>query len=274
MLSIQDEAISTGMSASSPKLTPTRASLKVPEVTFLFWVVKLLSTALGESTSDFFVYHINPYLAVILGFGGIIVALIVQLCVRRYVVWVYWFAVVMVAVFGTMAADVTHVVLGVPYFASTATFAVVLSVVFVVWKRTEKTLSIHSVRSGRRELFYWAAVIATFALGTAAGDMTAATLRLGYFPSFVIFAVLFVLPFLARRFRGLGEIVTFWISYVMTRPLGASFADWMGKPFLGGLGLGDGKVAFVLAILIIAFVSWLSISGRRTRREVARTALG
>lgn len=253
------------MSASSSKLTGAKASLKVPEVTLLFWVVKLLSTAMGESTSDYFVYHINPYLAVIFGFVGIIVALIVQLRASRYIVWIYWFTVVMVAVFGTMAADVTHVVLGVPYFASTAAFAVALAAVFVIWSRREKTLSIHSIHAGRRELFYWAAVIATFALGTAAGDMTAATLRLGYFPSFLIFSVLFALPFFARRLFGVGEIGSFWFAYVMTRPLGASFADWMGKPFLGGLGLGDGRVALGLTILIIILVAWLTIVDRRTR---------
>lgn len=253
------------MSASSSNPIQTRAILKVPEVTLVFWIVKLLSTAMGESTSDFFVYHINPYLAVVLGFAGIVIALIVQLCVRRYIAWVYWFAVIMVAVFGTMAADVTHVVLGVPYFASTTVFAVVLAAVFIVWKRTEQTLSIHSVRGGSREFFYWAAVIATFALGTAAGDMTAATLRLGYFPSFILFAILFALPFFARRLFRLGETLTFWFSYVVTRPLGASFADWLGKPFLGGLGMGDGKVALGLTVLIVVFVAWLSVSARRAR---------
>jgi len=166
----------------------------------------------------------------------------------------------MVAVFGTMAADVMHVVMGIPYLVSTVFFASALAIVFVTWYASEKTLSIHTVYAGRRELFYWATVIATFALGTAAGDMTASTLGLGYFPSFVLFAVLFAAPALAYRLFGLNEIFAFWFAYIVTRPLGASFADWFGKPYLGGLGLGDAKVAPVLTILIIGFVGYLSVS--------------
>jgi uncharacterized membrane-anchored protein len=237
---------------------------KVPEVTVYFWIIKLLTTAMGESTSDYLVYQINPYIAVILCCLGLAIALLLQLLVRRYVAWIYWLAVAMVAVFGTMAADVAHVVLGIPYLASSAFFASALAIVFVTWYANEKTLSIHSIRTGRRELFYWATVMATFALGTAAGDMTASTLGLGYFPSFVLFAVLFTLPALAYRLFGLNEIVAFWFAYVVTRPLGASFADWVGKPYLGGLGLGDEKVALVLTALIICFVGYLTV----TRKDI------
>jgi uncharacterized membrane-anchored protein len=233
---------------------------KVPEVIIIFWIIKLLTTAMGESTSDFFVYAINPYLAVI-GSGVILaIALILQLSVKRYIAWIYWFAVVMVAVFGTMAADVMHIVLGVPYLDSTIFFALILLFVFVIWYRCEKTLSIHSINSRRRELFYWATVMATFALGTAAGDMTASTLNLGYFPSAMLFLILFAIPAVAWKFFKLTPIVSFWFAYIITRPLGASFADWFGKPFLGGLGLGDGKVSIVLTILIIIFVGYLSIT--------------
>ena len=233
---------------------------KVPEVTIYFWIVKLLSTAMGESTSDYLVFHINPYLAVALGLIGLIASLVLQLLVRRYVAWIYWLAVVMVAIFGTMAADVIHVVLGVPYLISTVFFAVVLAIIFVVWYASEKTLSIHSINTPRRELFYWATVITTFALGTAAGDMTAATLGLGYFASGVLFAILFAVPALAYRWFGLNEVTAFWFAYIMTRPFGASFADWFGKPILGGLGLGDTKVALVLTILIIGFVGYLTVT--------------
>jgi len=233
---------------------------KVPEVTIYFWIVKLLSTAMGESTSDYLVYHINPYLAVALGCIGLIASLVLQLLVRRYVAWIYWLAVVMVAIFGTMAADVIHVVLGIPYLISTVFFAVALAVIFAVWYASEKTLSIHSINTPRRELFYWATVITTFALGTAAGDMTAATLGLGYFASGVLFAVLFAVPALAYRWFGLNEVAAFWFAYIMTRPFGASFADWFGKPILGGLGLGDTKVALVLTILIIGFVGYLTVT--------------
>ena len=236
------------------------AALKVPEITAYFWVAKLLSTAMGESTSDYFVFQINPYVAVALGCVGLVVALALQLSVSKYIAWVYWFAVAMVAVFGTMAADVLHVQFGVPYVASTVFFAAALAVVFVVWYRTERTLSIHTIHAGRRELFYWAAVIATFALGTAAGDLTASTLGLGYPASLLLFAALFLLPGFGYRFAGLNAIFAFWFAYVMTRPLGASFADYVGKPYLGGLGAGDGKIAGVLTVLIIIVVAYLALS--------------
>src|SRR5205823_11208944 len=151
-----------------------RVMRKVPEVTIYFWIIKLLSTAMGESTSDYLVYHVNPYIAVALGSLGLIASLVLQLLVRRYVAWIYWLAVVMVAIFGTMAADVVHIVLGIPYLVSTICFSIALIVSFYVWYKIEKTLSIHSIYTPRRELFYWITVITTFALGTAAGDMTAA----------------------------------------------------------------------------------------------------
>ncbi len=245
---------------TSSQAKSERLLIKVPEITVYFWIVKLLTTAMGESTSDFLVYHINSYVAVVAGCVGLGVALIVQLNVRRYIAWVYWFAVVMVAVFGTMAADVTHIVLGVPYLISTAAFAAALVVVFLVWDRTEHTLSIHTIYPGRRELFYWATVIATFALGTAAGDMTASTLHLGYFASILLFALLFLCAAVAYRWLPVSTVGTFWFAYVMTRPLGASIADWLGKPTLGGLGIGDGLVALVLTAFIIVAVGLLAYS--------------
>jgi uncharacterized membrane-anchored protein len=250
--------------ATQPLHRVLRAIRKVPEITIYFWIIKLLTTAMGESTSDYLVYQINPYVAVALGCFGLAVALILQLLVRRYIAWVYWLAVVMVAVFGTMAADVMHVVLHIPYLVSTVFFASALAIIFVTWYMSEKTLSIHTIYSGRRELFYWATVIATFALGTAAGDLTASTLGLGYFPSVVLFAGLFALPALAYWWFDLNEVFAFWFAYVVTRPLGASVADWLGKPYLGGLGLGDEKVALVLTILIIGFVGYVTV----TRKEM------
>lgn len=247
-----------------------RSLRKVPEITAYFWIVKLLTTAMGESTSDYLVFQINPYVAVVLGCLGLAVALILQFVARRYEAWIYWLAVAMVAVFGTMVADVTHVVMGIPYLVSTVFFASALAIVFVTWYATEKTLSIHSVYAGRREVFYWATVIATFALGTAAGDMTASTLRLGYFPSCVLFAVLIALPALAYWLFGLNEITAFWFAYVVTRPLGASIADWLGKPYLGGLGLGDAKIAPVLTMLIIGFVGYLTVSRVDVKDEQPR----
>ena len=173
----------------------------------------------------------------------------------------------MVGVFGTMAADVLHVGFGVPYIASTALYAVALAVVFVAWWRMERTLSIHSIDTSRREIFYWAVVCATFAMGTALGDLTATTLLLGYFFSIMLFAVLITLPAIGYRWLHWNSIFTFWFAYVVTRPLGASFADWVGKPaYVGGLGFGDGRIALLLTLLIACLVAYLAI----TRRDVKR----
>jgi uncharacterized membrane-anchored protein len=238
----------------------TRGALRVPQITVWFWIIKALSTAMGESTSDFLVHIMNPVLAVLLGFVGFVVALALQFSMRRYVAWTYWFAVAMVGVFGTMAADVLHVGFGVPYIASAVLYAVGLTAVFVLWQKTEHTLSIHSIDSDRRELFYWAAVAATFALGTAVGDLTATTFNLGYLGSGVLFAVLILIPAIGYWRFHLNPVLAFWSAYVLTRPLGASFADWMGKSTSGGLGYGDGKVALILAIMIAVLVSYIAIT--------------
>lgn len=234
---------------------------KVPEVTLLFWIIKLLTTGMGETTSDYLVFHMNSYIAVALGAIGLAAAMMLQLSAKRYFAWVYWFAVVMVAIFGTMAADVVHIVLGVPYLISSVVFAAALAVIFGVWYATEKTLSIHSIYTLRRELFYWSAIMATFALGTAVGDMTASTLRLGYFASGLLFAVLFALPALGYWLFKLNPIFAFWFAYIMTRPLGASFADWFGKPrSASGMGLGTGEISIILAVLIVGLVGYLSFT--------------
>lgn len=253
------------------------AARKVPEVTIIFWIIKLLTTGMGETTSDYLVFHIDPYLAVALGGIGLLFSLVLQLFVRRYVAWIYWLAVVMVAIFGTMAADVVHIVLGVPYLDSSVFFGVVLAVIFVSWYATEKTLSIHSIFTPRRELFYWAAIMATFALGTAVGDLTATTVRLGstaslgYFASGVLFAALFALPALGYWLFRLNAIFAFWFAYVMTRPLGASFADWFGKPrSASGLGLGTGLISLILAVLIIGFVGYLTVTHVDVRDAAAK----
>jgi uncharacterized membrane-anchored protein len=243
----------------------SRGALRVPEITAYFWIIKGLSTAMGESTSDFLVHIMSPILAVGLGFVGFAVALALQFRMRRYLAWTYWLAVLMVGVFGTMAADVLHVGFGVPYIASSALYAVVLAAVFVTWQRTEKTLSIHSIDTARREAFYWAAVVATFAMGTAVGDLTATTLHLGYFFSFVLFAGLITIPAIGFRWLHWNPILAFWVAYVLTRPLGASLADWTGKPpSASGLGWGDGRVALVLTLVIACLVAFLAI----TRKDV------
>jgi uncharacterized membrane-anchored protein len=235
-------------------------ALKVPEVTVYFWVIKALSTALGEATSDYSVHAIDPVAAVILGFCGFLVALSLQFWVRRYIAWTYWLAVVGVGVFGTMAADVLHVRFSVPYAASSVLYAAVLAAVFIAWLRTEKTLSFHTIDTPRREAFYWAAVVATFATGTALGDLAAITFGLGYFPSGLVFAAVIAVPAIGYWRFHWNAIFAFWFAYVATRPFGASFADWMGKPqSAGGLGWGGGTVALVLAIAIFCLVAYLAI---------------
>jgi uncharacterized membrane-anchored protein len=236
---------------------------KVPEVTAFFWIVKALTTAMGESTSDFLVHAIVPEVAVVIGFVAFCAALYTQFAKDRYVPWAYWLAVAMVGVFGTMAADVLHVGLGVPYIASTIFFAIVLALVFRTWYRVEGTLSIHSITTPRRELFYWAAVLATFALGTAAGDLTAISLGLGYFGSILLFAAVIAIPAFGYFRAGMNSILAFWFAYVVTRPLGASVADWLAKS-KGGLALGTGPVSLVFAATIAGFVYYLSRSGRDT----------
>lgn len=254
--------------AAQPKHFAIQAMRKVPEVTAFFWIIKLLTTAMGETTSDYLAHQFNPIIAVALGGIGLAIALVLQFLVRRYVPWIYWLAVAMVAIFGTMAADVLHIGLGIPYLVSTAFFTAALAVIFIVWYMSEKTLSIHSIYTRRRELFYWATIIVTFALGTATGDMTATTLGLGYLSSGVLFTALIAVPALGYWLFGLNEIVAFWFAYIVTRPLGASFADWAGKPSnLSGLGLGTGQVSLGLTILIIGFVGYLTVIHKDIKSE-------
>lgn len=261
-------------SSPSSALTPTRtsarttaltAALRVPAVTAVFWIVKVLTTGVGETTSDFLVKTYSPVLMVLL--AGIVFAgcFFVQIRARRYVPWRYWLFVTAVAVFGTMVADVTHIVLSVPYAVSTPAFAVVLVAVFLLWRRIEGELSVHSIFTQRRELFYWAAVLATFALGTALGDLTAVTFHLGYLGSGIMFAVLFAAPGIGYRL-GLPATLSFWAAYVLTRPLGASFADWVAvEHSRGGLAWGTRLVSAVGLLVIAPCVAGLQIAWARAR---------
>lgn len=248
-----------------------RVAKKVPELTVYFWIVKVLTTGMGETTSDYFVHTYDPYLVVAGGAAVLALAVIWQVASSSYNPWVYWLAVSMVAVFGTMAAGILHVYLGVPYIYSSTLYAASVVVIFVLWFLSERSLSVHSIYSRRRELFYWAAVLATFAMGTAVGDMTAVSFHLGFFGSGVLFALLIAIPAVAYRF-GLNEIVAFWFAYIITRPLGASFADWLAVPAsLGGLNLGKGSVSIALWILIIAFVAYLAITRKDTPPQAPAT---
>ena len=251
----------------------TKGALRVPEITVAFWVIKGLSTGLGEATSDYLVHVMAPALAVLLGFTGFVVALVLQFRMARYVPWTYWFAVVMVGTFGTMAADVLHVGLGVPYTASTVFYALTMAAVFIAWQRTERTLSIHTIDTPRREAFYWATVVATFAMGTALGDFTAYTLHLGYLTSALLFAGIIAIPAVGYRWLRWNAVFAFWFAYVITRPLGASLADAFGKPKTsGGLGLGAGPVVLVLSALIFGMVAYLAITGSDVQRHRAPEA--
>ncbi len=220
---------------------------------------------MGEATSDYMVKTINPVTAVLLGALGWVIAMVLQFRAKRYNAWIYWFAVVMVAVFGTQCADVLHIKFHIPYVVSTAFYAIVLVAIFALWYRTEGTLSIHSIRTPRREAFYWATVLATFALGTATGDMTAKTLGLGYLASGIVFSLAFAAVAVAHWKFGLNSILAFWIAYVLTRPVGASFADYLAFPkSVGGLNTGHAPVALVLTVIIVCLVAYLA----KTRIDV------
>jgi len=250
--------------------------IKVPEVTVYFWIIKVLTTAMGEATSDYFVHHVGlrntAALAGVAFVTGAILAVSIalQLSARRYVAGAYWFAVVMVAVFGTMAADGVHVELGVPYVLSSTVFALALAALLGLWHASEHTLSIHSIYTLRRECFYWAVVMATFALGTAVGDMTAIVLHLGYLASGVLFTVLIAVPWIGYRRLGWNEVFAFWFAYILTRPLGASYADWLAFPrSVGGLGFGHGVVAVTLTIAIVILVGYVAVTRKDVPRDVA-----
>jgi uncharacterized membrane-anchored protein len=233
---------------------------KVPEITLIFWALKLLTTGMGESMSDFLGQKSVP-IAGAIGIFGLWFALWLQMRQREYRAVNYWFAVMMVAIFGTMAADGVHDGASIPYAVTTPVFALAMAAVFFFWYRSEGTLSIHSITTRRRERFYWAAVLATFALGTAAGDLTATSLHLGFFGSVVLFASVIAIPAVGWWRFDMNPIFGFWFAYIVTRPLGASFADWFSKPHsITGLGLGDGTVSGLALVAFVALVAYVAIT--------------
>ena len=242
---------------------PEPLAAKVPEVTLLFWVVKILTTGGGEAVSD----YLSLGSKVVGGAVELVLFLVGiawQFRTRHYTAVAYWFFAYSIAIIGCGVADLMHKTLGIPYVGTSLFWGVVLAVVFVVWQRSEGTLSIHSITTTRRECFYWATVFATFALGTAVGDLTASALGLGYLASGVVFGFLILVPAVLWRQFGLGEVVAFWWAYVLTRPLGASFADYVSKSSLGGIGFGDGPTAVVATIMVAVLVAYLQI----TRRDI------
>ena len=239
---------------------------KVPEVTVYFWIIKLLTTAGGESTADYLAMErLGMKVSLLLTGGALALSLLVQLAVRRYIVGVYWAAVVLVGIAGTLITDAIVQVLGVSEAIATMGFSAVLLAIFALWYRLEGTLSIHSIDTTRRELFYWAAVLTTFALGTAAGDLTAFALGWGFPLSIALFAVAFAAAGIAHLRFGANAIACFWLAYVVTRPLGATTADYLafGKD-IGALGLGLLPVSVVFGLAIMALVGYLAVTGKDT----------
>jgi uncharacterized membrane-anchored protein len=256
------------MASHGRRFFPEPVAVKVPEIALAFWVIKLLTTAGGEATSDYLALGSHVTGAAV-ETGLLAVGLIWQFRVRRYTAAAYWFLAYAIAIFGTGVSDTLHLAVGIPYAGTTLLWAVVLAGIFIVWYRSERTLSIHSIRTRRREMFYWATVFATFALGTALGDFTATTLHLGYFGSVVLFFVVILIPAVAWRGFGLNAVIAFWSAYVVTRPLGASVADYVSKSkSLSGLGFGDGRTALIATVAVAIGVAYLAI----TRTDIQHPA--
>jgi uncharacterized membrane-anchored protein len=257
----------TDARAGRPALSWSRQMLnKVPEVTFWFWAIKIMCTTVGETAAD--------YLNENLGFGltnttyvtGVLLAvlLLVQFRLRRYVPGVYWAVVVVISVFGTLITDNMTDRYNVPLTTSTTVFAIVLAIVFALWYGVERTLSIHTIYTTRRETFYWLAILFTFALGTAAGDLVAEQYSLGYGPSIALWGGLIAAIAAAHYALRLNAVLAFWLAYILTRPLGASIGDFMSQNSkkYGGLGLGTTGTSYIFVGCILALVTYLSISKR------------
>ncbi|MBV8619065.1 MAG: hypothetical protein JOY84_09405 [Curvibacter sp.] len=251
-----------------PADSPTGWHNKVPEVLLSFWVIKIMSTTVGETGADFLAVEAGlgqgvtrTLMAVLLA-----VALIAQLRTRRYTPWIYWLTVVLVSVVGTQITDLLTDGLGVSLHISTSAFAVALAAIFFVWGRVEHSLSIHGIVTRRRELFYWSAILCTFALGTAAGDLATEALGLGFAWGAVVFGLLIGASWVAWRL-GAQAVPTFWIAYILTRPFGAALGDLLTQSrTYGGLGMGAlwTSALFLSVIVLLVAVAQISADGRRS----------
>src|SRR3954449_7811746 len=260
------------MTATVERSIPTARALgrqmlnKVPEITLWFWLIKIMCTTVGETAAD--------YLNVNLGFGltnttyiaGVLLAalLAVQFRVRRYVPVAYWSVVVVISVFGTLITDNMSDHYKVPLTTSTPIFAAILAIVFAVWWSFERTLSIHTIVTTRREAFYWLAILFTFALGTAAGDLTAEKFSLGYGVSIALFGGMIAAVAFAHYALRMNAVLSFWLAYILTRPLGASIGDFMSQDShkYGGMGLGTTLTSYIFLGCILALVAYLTITRR------------
>lgn len=256
--------------------TPTRERAlqllnKVPEVTLYFWIIKILATTVGETAADFFATNLNFGLTGTSAVMGalLLVFLFLQVRAAGYVPWRYWVTVVLISVAGTLVTDNLVDNLGVSLQTTTALFALALLATFVIWFASERTLSIHSIFTRKRELYYWAAILFTFALGTAAGDLAAEGLNLGYGYSTLAFGALIGVVTVAYYGFRANAVPAFWIAYILTRPLGASLGDLLSQPTAnGGLGLGTMATSGIFLATIATLVAWLTIS----RRDVLQRA--
>jgi len=249
---------------------------KVPEVTLIFWIIKIMATTVGETGADFLATHVGLGKAVT---GGImaallITALFVQLRSRQYVPRIYWLTVVLVSVVGTQITDALTDGFGISLYVSTSIFALILAATFAIWYSSERTLSIQTIVTARRELFYWAAILFTFALGTAAGDLATEELSLGFAVGVWVFGALIAVMAGAYYF-GANAVLTFWLAYILTRPLGASLGDLLSQSqTFGGLGLGTVRTSLIFFAVIAILVTYLSIgpNGPRDRLKTAEEA--
>lgn len=236
---------------------------KVPEVTIYFWIIKVLATTVGETAADLLSTRLNLGLTITsyVMSAVFILALIVQVRAKRYMPPLYWVTVVLISVVGTLISDNLVDGMGISLTTTSTAFGLTLAVVFALWYRSEKTLSIHTIFTTRRELFYWAAILFTFAMGTSAGDLIAEKLNLGYGPTAIVFAALIGIIVLLYRAVKMDAILAFWLAYIMTRPLGASIGDFLAKPVIaGGLGWGTVTTSLIFLAAILALVIFLTIS--------------
>jgi len=236
---------------------------KVPEITLYFWIIKILCTTVGETFADFLNTNLN------LGLTGtsvvmsvlLIIVLIFQFKKNKYVPSIYWLAVVLISVVGTLITDNLTDNFGVSLITTTIIFAIALSVTFIIWYVKEKTLSIHSIITTKREAFYWVAILFTFALGTASGDLIAEKLNVGYLLSAVIFAGAIAVIYFAHKKFKFNSVWAFWIAYILTRPLGASIGDFLSQARTdGGLGLGTTITSIIFLLAILSLVIYLSLT--------------
>ncbi|MET4073827.1 hypothetical protein [Hymenobacter sp. UYCo722] len=234
---------------------------KVPAVTLIFWIIKIMATTVGETAADFLAFNLKLGLSntSLLMAGLLVVALLLQLRAHRYVPALYWTVVVFVSIVGTLISDNLVDNFGVSLVTTTILFAAALVLVFALWYASEKTLSVHSIETTRRELFYWAAILCTFALGTSAGDLIGESMGLGYVKSALLFGGLIAVTFLAYRYLQLNAVLAFWAAYILTRPLGASLGDWLTQaPKDGGLGISTTIISAIFLVTIVGLVFYLS----------------